>query len=315
MLRTLSIESILNKKYAHAKKDMTADRTVKYLTYLMSTKLKVEILEGHKWGVYTGDVIDELNKSGLNKLVPFLSRSLDDCSVQTFYLFNHWLKGTLGKNYIPSKPLIDVLSEVEVDIKASYFKEKFGGYFELSHAKIMPPHHWSSNHINNVMFEITSSSLIMSFQFNNDLVPTSFFVPLNKEENIREALLKYSFRELAEVEGRVGHIKKPMNEEDLETLRLIFNLIIYVSNPNEEFKEQFNRFSPNNRLAQKEKQTYTTRKYVLIGEDVEFLRLQKTEETNVRAFWRWQPVGVGREQRRLTFVRPHTRTYTKHFDG
>lgn len=311
MLQRLSIEGLLNKKYAHPKKDGSVDRTVKYLNYLMATKLKVEILEGHKWGVFTGHVADELEKAGMTKLTPLLSKSLDDCSVQTFYLFGHWIKGTLGKNYIPSKPLLDVLSKVDVDMKASYLKDKKRGYFELSHANIFAPAHWSPNPIDSVMFEINSDSLIMSFQFTKDLAPTSFFVPLNREDNLSEALKKFSFKEITRISNSIGHVEKSIGDDDLEVLRLVFNLIIYVTNPNEEFNEQVNQFSPNNRVAQEQKQTYTANKYVPIGHNIEFLRLTTATETNVKAHWRWQPCGVGREQRKLTFIRPHVRTYEK----
>lgn len=321
MLQELSIESILNKRYAHAKKDMNSDRTVKYLTYLMATKLEVEILAGQKWGVYTGHVIEQLEKDNMNNFVPLLAKALDDCSVQTLYLFNHWLKGTLGKNYVPSKPLLDVLTKIDVDMKASYLKEKVRGYFELSHANILPPAHWSSSTIDSVLYEINSDSLILSFQFKNDLAPTSFFIPLDREDNLHDALLKFNFKEISRARDRmlltstpktgVAHVEKPIGEDDLETLKLIFNLIIYVTNPNEEFTEQFNQFSPNNRVAQLQKQTYTCSKYVPIGNNIEFLRLTTATETNVKAHWRWQPCGIGREQRKLTFIKPHVRTYEK----
>jgi hypothetical protein len=311
MLQRLSIESILNKRYSHVKKDMTPDRSIKYLTYLMATKLKVDILEGQKWGVYTGDVADELKRVGLDNFIPLLGKSLDDCSVQTFYLFNHWLNGTLGKNYVPSKSLLDVLSKIDVDMKASYLKEKVRGYFELSHANIKPPAHWSPNTINSVMFEINSDSLILSFQFNSDLAPTSFFVPLNREDNLHDALLNFNFKEIARIKTEIGYSEKPIGEDDIEVIRLIFNLIIYVTNPNEEFISCLNKFSPNNKIAQIEKLDYTQRPFIRLGFDAEFVRLITTESFDVRSHWRWQPCGVGRQQRRLTFVKAHQRNITK----
>lgn len=311
MLQQLSIDDFLNQKYYRPVKDFfnRPDRMTKYININMVRHLSITTLPEHKWGVDTKEVRNKLEKDNLSMLVPILDRALDECSVQTYYLFQEYQKGM--KHYIPSNPLISVLKEIDVDMKCSYLRPETSGYFEMSHTNIYPPAHWSKNPLANVIFKVEENSLMLTVQFqNNDLAPTSFFIPLHKDENLSDTLKSLSFRTI--FKGEKIHLdRKDIEQSDINMLKLIFNLIIYVTNPNEEFKSEFNKFSPNQKIANIEKQTYTSKSFIKLGFDAEFLRLVTTETYDVRGHWRWQPVGIGRLGRRLTFIKPHQRTQSK----
>jgi hypothetical protein len=166
--------------------------------------------------------------------------------------------------------------------------------------------------MDNFLFEVNEDALMMSIQFRQDISPTSFYIPLTVDDNLSDVLRRLSFNVIVrDGTGKAQGVKQIIREEDIESLKVLFNLIIYVSNPNEEFTSQFNQFSPNNKIAQQEKLDFTSKPYVKLGFDAEFLRLITTDSFDVRAHWRWQPCGVGRQQRRLTFVKAHQRNITK----
>ena len=310
----ISLENFLSKKYLRPTKDMVStldkERILRYLNINMTEYLQIDRLPERKWGVNTQPVKDKFTKDGTDFLYPIVIKGLDECSVQTYYLYKEYLKGL--KIYVPSNPLINVLKSIDVDMKSSYLVAGTKGYFELSHTEIYPPKHWSKNPIENVIFCVLENSLMFSIQFKNDLAPTSFFIPLDQKENLSDLLSDLTFKTInRDVKERIVLSRQAIAEEDLDCIRLLFNLIIYITNPNEEFKEEFNKFSTNQKVAQKEQQTYTTKPFIKLGFDAEFLRLVTTETFDVRGHWRWQPVGVGRLGRKLTFIAPHQRSQKK----
>lgn len=316
-LQKLSIESILNKRYEKPNKDLLSntERLYRYININMAKHLDIKILPGRKWGVDLQPAKEKFAKDGMNRISEMLDKMLDECSVQTFYLFRRYLEEKFT-NYVPSTPLLSVLKSIDVDMKASYLKDGTSGYFELSHANIYPPSHWSPNKITGCLFTVTEKSLLIALTFDKDIAPTSFFVPLYKEENLSEALMKFQFKKLSRVDGgQVIQEEQDISQNDIDGLKLFFNLLIYVTNPNEEFVAQFNKFSPNNRIAQIEKNEYTTQAYVPMGIDAEFLRLVTTDSFDVRGHWRWQACGPEHSLRRLTFIKPHTRNMSKYIGG
>lgn len=313
MLQSLSIEKTLNRKYRRPVKDMiqNVERTCRYLTINMTEKLEIDILPDNKWGVNIQEAKNLFTADGVSVLNSLIDKGLDECSVQTYWLYKQYLKGM--KHYIPSNPLVSVLKEIDVDMKGSYLVPGTSGYFELSNTNIKAPSHWSKNSMENMIFYVTDKALMLGIQFKNDLSPTSFFIPINKEENLADCLFRMQFKTIKRDEfDFVKSEDKPIESEDIKALKLLFNLVIYVTNPNEEFKEEFNKFSSNQKVAQQEQQTYTTKPFIKLGFDAEFLRLITTESYDVRGHWRWQPVGVGRLGRKLTFIRPHQRSQSKY---
>lgn len=312
-LQSLSIESVLNKKFIRPTKDMIRNpkRAVDYININAAELLQIDILPGNKWGVDATLLKDKLAKDGFPQLFSVIDRGLDECSVQTYYLYKQYFKGM--KHYVPSNPLVDVLKSIDIDMKSSHLVSGTSGYFELSHTEIYPPSHWSVHPIQNFIFYVNDQSLMVTILFKDDLAPTSFYIPLNKEENLANVLSNLDFQVInrdRRLDGQL-RIRRNIEEVDIDAIRLLFNLIIYVTNPNEEFRVEFNKFSPNQKVAQVEKQTYTTKGFIRLGHDAEFLRLVTTETYDVRGHWRWQPVGIGRLGRRLTFIRPHQRSQNK----
>ena len=312
-LQELSIERVLNKRYAKPAKNMINNqiRVMQYINWNMAQHLRVDRLPQKKWGIEVSAAKKAFYDDGMVEIAGMLPEGLDECSVQTFYLYQNYLKGGF-KNYVPSKPLLSVLSEIDVDMKAKYVSPGTKGYFELSHANLKAPAHWSGQPMDNFLFEIDHDAIMISVQFRKDISPTSFFIPLTVDDNLSDVLRRLSFNVVVrDGTGKAQGVKQNITEEDIASLKVLFNLIIYVSNPNEEFTAQLNQFSPNNKIAQQQKLDYTSKPYVKLGFDAEFLRLITTESFDVRAHWRWQPCGVGRQQRRLTFVKAHQRNLTK----
>jgi len=310
----VSLDSFLSRKYLRPTKDMLTnvdkERILKYLNINMAEHLHIERLPDNRWGVSLVEVEKKLKKDQMELLFPVATKGLDECSTQTFFLYKEYLKGM--KIYVPSNPLISVLKSIDVDMKSSYLVAGTKGYFELSHTKIYPPKHWSKNPMENLIFMVFENALMVSINFVNDLAPTSYYIPLDKKDNLSEVLLDLSFKVIKRNQSNEVFLSsQKIGDEDLDCLRLLFNLIIYITNPNEEFKEEFNKFSPNPKIAQQEQQTYTNKPFIKLGHDVEFLRLVTTETFDVRGHWRWQPVGVGRLGRKLTFISPYQKSQKK----
>lgn len=312
-LQPLTIEKLLNKRYAAPAKSMISNkiRVMQYLNWNLANLLRIDILPTRKWGLEVSKAKIKLTEDGFPELAAMLPNGLDECSVQTFYLYQQYLKNTF-KNYVPSKPLLSVLQKIDVDMKASYLQKGTRGYFELSHADLRGPAHWSPQPMENFLFEVGDEALMISVHFKNDISPTSFFVPLGLEENLSDVLRRLNFTVIQrDASGKAKGVPQKIQEEDIGNLKVLFNLIIYVTNPNEEFISCVNEFSPNNKIAQIEKLDYTSRPFIRLGFDAEFLRLITTESFDVRSHWRWQACGAGWQQRRLTFVKAHQRNLSR----
>jgi len=215
------------------------------------------------------------------------------------------------RNFIPSRPLLEVLSKIKVDMATKDLKDinayfELGGFLNCQFALVS---------VLSISEELRMIKVTLTDKDNALL--TQYFGDHLNENTLEESLARMVYKEavLEDAESwKISH--KELSTPDIMRARinLIANLLIYISNPNEDFKEQYNQFSKDNKKAQREKLEYTSRPFTPIGEGIEFLRLIREEEVGVVGHFRWQPCGVGRTQRKLTFVKPHVRTYKK-FEG
>lgn len=308
-MQALSIEKITS----HTGKKISVETAGVYMMSILYNHLEI-LFEDNKFKFSKYRVAEKLEKDGHGDFVSSLD-NVDVVTVQTIYLMQLW-KYRGFKNYIPSNPLIDVLKEIDTSMPCSQFKEGMEGYIELSHTSIEAPLKWRESGGNGFAFllykvleEGGKTYLVISFTLKDYSNSSSFFVPLeNSNEDIRDTLQKFTYSVPRKVNGEVVVEQLPLDKEDLKILTLGLNLIIYVSNPNEEFKKVFNDLKPLRKSKHKEYIDYTSKSYIPIGFDAEFLRLTKEGSFDVRGHWRWAAVGVGRLLRRLTFVRPHSRT-------
>jgi hypothetical protein len=205
-------------------------------------------------------------------------------------------------NYVVSKPLLEVLGKVRVDMPVSQIKLGVNSYFELGGYKGFE-FALISTYIKPA--GLTLGGVQLKISAYNDTTGKVAYWGIDLGEDTLEKCL-------AKVNAFYGQ------EWDLATVEApddIFhtfaNLLIYISNPTDEFKKEFNSFSSNNKKCQKEKLEYTQKPFIRIGYDATFLRLVTETEFGVRGHFRWQPFGVGRVQRKLIFIDPFTKTQKK----
>lgn len=223
---------------------------------------------------------------------------------------SHYLYRSGGfTNFIPSKPLLDVLSKIQIDLPCSSVEIGKKHYYELGGYK-------------GVDYVILNTEIDMDGQRviricitekTNETDCTYLGLILKEGENLIDSISTKEFT-VPNIDdyGNITVKKVELSDYMGEVLQLVVNLFIYTSNPNEDFITKFNQFSKNSKKANQEKLEYTKQPFVEIGFDAEFLRLQTVEQGTVRGFFRWQPCGVGHKQRKLTWIRPHERNYKKY---
>jgi hypothetical protein len=308
MLVSLHIDKIFKemRKTLRPKEVNEGNRLGEYLNYLGVYHLPIELVAS-KWKINVSPLIAKLEKDGFPTLAKALPDLLDECTIQSFYLMQRY-KAQSFKNYYPSLPLIDILSKIHVDLSSDMVQDGSQGYFELTHGSVMPPKHWSNSPIGGVLYRVEARGLIIAVEFTGNESGVSFYIPLEAGRNLSDILRDFSFKEVKVGLKGPQIVQTPITEEDITALKLIFNLITYVNNPSEEFTAAYNKLTPK---EAKDGKNYTTKPFVALGQslvDYEYLRATREGTFDVSGHWRWQPCGVGRMNRKLTFIKPHTRT-------
>ena len=200
-------------------------------------------------------------------------------------------KKTNYKNYVPSKNFLEVMGEISLEIPTKLLDREFAAYFEFNgqvkSADGVP-----------VLWALVST---VGVPGKRDLS----IITYNKDNTMSQTLTRLTGEKISDTFKFIG-----VFSIDLFT-RTLLNMVTYITGPNEEYVEQFNKFSHNKNIKHIEQQTYTSRGFISLGDGIERLRVQSVGETTVKAFPRWQRCGAGRLEVRLVFVREHTRTYKK----
>lgn len=212
------------------------------------------------------------------------------------------------KNYIPSRPLLDLLSRMKVDMPVDNIPSDYKAYFELSGYEDI-----GYIIVNMDTYEEGPVLRITLSDYSRKTEGYYLGIQCNPGENVLETMQRMGYYEYDL--GTHSHVEITIPDKVKFMAQLALNLIIYTTSPNQEFIEQFNQFSPKNKIAQEQKKTYTIKPYVPIGFDAEFLRLITVETGTVMPFPRWQPCGPERKQRKLIIVRGHERKYKKHINS
>lgn len=233
--------------------------------------------------------------------------SMGDFDIKNFF---HHIEYRQGKftNYVVSEPLLKVLSNIKVDMPCSSLPDNIRAYFDLGGFMgiqyFLITTYVKPNGQRQIKMTVCEESVFKdSICFGVDL----------GESSLEDSIMSMPYSEMVynEETKKYERVQMPVTGRTLKTINLAANLLIYISNPNEEFKTQYNEFSKDNKKAQKEKLEYTSRPYIVLGNGPEFLRLVVEESVDVSGHFRWQPCGVGRTQRKLTFIKPHVRNYKK----
>lgn len=203
-----------------------------------------------------------------------------------------------GKNYYLSKSLVEVMKSTKLEnVKVSSLPNK--GSYQIKLATpikdttgalvedifvTLVPREGGGTHFNCAWVENASG------------VGHAYYC-LNDGKSLIETIEHYGY--------------KNSKEAMYPFMSFILNSIIYIESTRDMFLEEKNDFSGLRELARtRERATYSTLPFYKFDIDVEFVRLITTTEFGVSGHFRWQPCGVGREQVKLTFVRPHTRSRT-----
>lgn len=309
LVKKLSIESMLDTRHKVPPKRPDFEKLHKYLTYLGIYHLPIQ-LRDQKWIIELSTYQERMAKDGMAQLSEAVPQILDECTIQSYYLLQKY-RNQGFKNYVPSLPLLNILQDISVDFSADMLQDGSQGYFEVSHANIIPPKHWSNSPMAYILYRVESRGLIIAIEFQGEDSGTSFYIPLESGKNLADILRDFKFRSLERDGQNIKVVSQDIDQTDIDALNLVFNLITYVTNPSEEFITAYNKLTP----KQANGQEYTTKPYVLIGTEIEKnwenLRAVSGEAFEVSGHWRWQPCGMGRLNRKLTFIKPYLKTLSK----
>lgn len=295
MIKKLAIERMIDYK----KKDFK-DPFYYYSTILNN----LEVKEDNR--VFTDKIMDKFTKDGAD---PSICGNLLRAMVESTWSINiakseFIYRQGKTKNYIPSKPLLELFKKMAVDCPATSIPMDYRAYFELGGFLGMG--------YALVDMSIHEGERVVRIAISSQEGKSEgwyFGIKVEEGENILESLSRIPFYEYdAQLFKNFATEVTPIHKERVQT---ILNLIIYTTNPNDEFIEEYNKFNTSHNKAQKERQKYTSMGYTLIGHDAEFLRLIKTREGYVAPFPRWQACGPNHSQRKLIIVKGHPRTYKK----
>ena len=207
-------------------------------------------------------------------------------------------KDSLRKNYIFSKPLTSALASTKIDKDINVINKMKSFYFEM-------PGITFGNY--NILGVVGFSTIENNQLF---LRVTAFYLN-NGEIRIDHTSLPLS--KLSSLTSEFNYAVDTNSQEINEPLmwNAILNGIIYIYNNSEEMLEKLNQFSESNIKRKKETKLYTSKSYVNLGLNAQFLKLLLESEIGVRGHFRWQPCGTGRKDFRLIYVRPHARLIDK----
>lgn len=288
VLRSLSIESFLKKcrRKPALKKDDGMFGLSMAVNYLIVQDGKIDSTR----------FIAEMEKHGYDGLAMAnqMLRGVADHGL--FCAMSHYSDNTTMK-YIPSQPLLDVLASVDVDVPLTYLPENISAYFEIT-GKIKKG---LNGNINWMYVYKNQDAPLITIVVNSDEPERFSTFIYNAEvdktmESGLDEMIRNGYDQLEGIDNKM-------------LMRVLMNLLIYVSNPDESFIQQFNEFSPKRKIAQAQRNQYTTEPYIVIGEDVQFLRLCIVDKTTVKCHWRNQPCGEGRLQRKWVLIKEHERHY------
>jgi len=229
-------------------------------------------------------------------------------------------KASEGKNYIISGPLTKCLEKMCLEVPEDALPEKFSAYFEpknlydsdgslvkgafayvgdITGHRCLVLNLVTTDHVKRDLDEDLG---ILAFR--------TFIIPLEKGETLDFLALKYGKRDKRKATFIEKESKDNTLPKELKCLRAIINAILYVTNPNEDFIEQYNEFSKSKKKKETQEKIYSQKPFIKIGyENAEVLKLIVEKETTVRWHFRDQPYGPGRKLRKKILIAPHTRKY------
>jgi hypothetical protein len=223
--------------------------------------------------------------------------------MQKYYRTNAFI------NYVPSKNFLDCLKNINVNVDLSILDRDFDYYFEIN-SNLFDTDNMA------VRFILASSYVLLNKRWlilticDKDYSFRHVYIPINSGSTFEE---RFNLLDSFVTAGDNSLLMDSVKYTENTTIRTAVNLILYVLNPTEDFKEQYNKFAGSSNAIKTQKKIYTSSAFVSIGFEAEFLRLQRESETIVGSFFRWYHTGVGRLIPKLILVKPYVRI-TKSFE-
>jgi hypothetical protein len=302
VLRKLSIENILT---FHRRLPREGEN-IRFLTYIGVNHINYEALEIGNGEGGLAPLRLECERRGLLPM-PLLDYIKNPAKISALRMLNYYVK-TPPLRFIPSDPFLAVMQQIKIDVPVSSIPSGCFYYFEID-GKV----------ISKDLDGMPISFILIRHDINKNLLTIGFYGPnaarhqlniltLGETDTLEEAYDKYKDQSRVVENGEIIQCGAIDFNENYP-LRMAINLILYVSNQNEDFIQQYNQFSDKKKIAQLERHQYTSEPYIVIGDDIKFLRLCTVDKTVVKGHWRNQPHGEGRLNRRWIFIGAHDRHY------
>lgn len=331
MLEKLFIEKILDSKTLYDNKETITiehDKFGLYILYLTyegfcyAFKSYRTIPGGEDQEAVTNIIIDPV------KVNHFLQRCDPDIRLTTQYAllrdpntnqgaFTYYLykNDPNRKNYIVSKNLSNCLSKINMSIPINAIpKENFNAYFEL-------------NGINDDDGALIKGGFVSIFNVTDNYQVISIAVMTDDDyggltgyaiEGIFMHVDRDRFKTLEDLylKSRGLNKRDEAKFKDSSTRRMFLNAMLYVTNPNEEFKEEYNKFATKESKRKVQKKIYSNEAITKIGygEDTTFLKMLVTKKTEVDPYWRTQHFGPKNTYTKYILVSGYERKQHAYFD-
>jgi hypothetical protein len=220
--------------------------------------------------------------------------SLEDVG-DTADMLTMW-KNNGHKTYIPSKNLLNVLNEVELDLKSTHIPNNFNANFEFE------------GDIHMIHIEHQENMKYFTYKKLNN---ADFYSTFKMNINDLEKELLFDFVK-DKLQGEGKWKKGTKQYERFKSLLLIINLVLFVSN-SKDLANEYNKFTPSQKQHLINK-GYTENPFVhldLEEKTYEILRNRFAGEVMVNGHFKWQAYGPRWSKLRLIFIEPHIAKYKK----
>lgn len=243
---------------------------------------------------------------------------------ESILLMHYMHQSFSSRNFIVSTPLREALEKVSLDVSCDMVPKNFRGYFEIPGLI----DDWEGRPVKCIFVQMEPRKnsdvgypdiTVGIITETEDDFHTQFHCMLGEYfssgKTIKDALKdqrKGCGRDASLSDNGLIHSfpGAPEKHRDVvlgkgSTLNFVLNLILYVSGPSQDFIEEVNKFTGKRTKQEFLRRQYTSKPFFLLGKDVELLKVRHSEGTFRDGFFRWQPVGKGRTQVKLTWVRGH----------
>lgn len=237
----------------------------------------------------------------------------NDRSMQSFFRCLLMYKERPHKNYILSRNLVEILSEVKSDLKTNFLPRDFNAYMVMPGLKDPDGEEIEGFFV--YLFDSPAGGIEFSVcYFIKNSIHIGHFNFLFEDDNkaIVEWVKQFPHYRNEPLPGYNGIVSFEGKNQSVDHLATILNAVVYVANSYDPLEEWENDFpTKDSRQTRKIKKKFTHLPYILVGEGVKRIRHQHTDSTVVRAHHRLQPCGPNRSKVKLIVVREHERHYQK----